>query len=106
MKHEPRPAIHMEKPLVKAWISLKVGWGWASGNHQGGANSVSQVHRVSDTAVACQLCQGEESEKEPRLLSGRKLPLSSYPHTRHFSSSLYGFPSAAPVLELRGSDYE
>ena len=26
-----------------AWVGLKVGWGRASGNHQGRANSVSQV---------------------------------------------------------------
>ena len=46
----------MEKPLEITWVGLKVGWGGASGNHQGGANNVSQVDGVSDMMPACQLC--------------------------------------------------
>ena len=56
MKHEPRQAICMEKPLKTAWVALKVGWSRASGNRQGGANSVSQVDEVSDMAPASWLC--------------------------------------------------
>ena len=42
----------MEKPLEQAWVGLKVGWGRASGNYQGGANNVSQVDEVSDMVPA------------------------------------------------------
>ena len=47
-------------------MGLKVGWGRASGNHQGGANSKSLVDGVLDTMSACRLCGslGEASEKE------------------------------------------
>ena len=48
LKHGPREAICMEKPVETAWVGPKVGWGWASGNDQGGAKSVSQVDGVSD----------------------------------------------------------
>ena len=37
----------MEKPLETAWVGLKVGWDRASGDHQGGANNVTQVDGVS-----------------------------------------------------------
>ena len=63
--------------------------------------------------LVCGLCGGESSVKEqgplPALLSGRKLPPSSHPDARQFSSSLYvsgAFQSAAPVLEHRGSESE
>ena len=48
----------MEKPLDTVLVGPKVGWGRASGNHQGGENSVSQVDGVSDMALACQLYVG------------------------------------------------
>ena len=58
----------MEKPLETAWVGLKVGCGGASGNHQRGANNVSQA------------LWREGSSKEqwslPTLLSGRKLFLA------------------------------
>ena len=44
-----------KNPLETAWVGPKVVWGRASGNHQGGANSVSQVNGVPDMAPACQL---------------------------------------------------
>ena len=47
MKQEPRPAIHMAKPLLIAD---------PSGDLQGGANSISQVDGVFDIAPAFQLC--------------------------------------------------
>ena len=56
MKLGSRQAIHMEKSLEAAWVDLKVGWGRASENHQGEANSVSQDDGVSDMMLACQLC--------------------------------------------------
>ena len=79
MKHEPRQAICMEKALETAWVDPQVGWGRASGNHQGGANSVSHVDGVSYMAPARSAPLWEEgSEKEqwplPALLFGRKLP--------------------------------
>ena len=56
MKHEPRPAIDMEKQL---------GWGGVSGDLQGGANSVSQFDGVSYMAPAAGSVAlwGEGSEK-------------------------------------------
>ena len=45
----------MKKPQETAWIGLQVGWGRASENHQGEANSVSQVGVVSDMELTCQL---------------------------------------------------
>ena len=50
MKHEPRPAIHMEKPLLTAvsWV----GWSLRGSNR---ANSVSQVDGFSLIAPTCQL---------------------------------------------------
>ena len=67
--------------METAWVGLKVGWGRASGNYQGGSYSVSQVGGVSDMAPACWLL-GEGSEKEqwplPALPSRRKLPPSSH----------------------------
>ena len=54
MQYESRPAIHMEKQL--GWAVNWVGWGGASGDLQGGSNSVSQVDGVSDMAPAYPLC--------------------------------------------------
>ena len=64
MKHEPRPAIPMEKQL--GWAHK---WDAAvSGDLQGGSNSVSQVNEVSDMTPACWLCgsagQGEEKSEK------------------------------------------
>ena len=46
----------MKKPLEIVGVGLKVGWDMVSGNHQRGANSVSQVDGVLDMVPACQLC--------------------------------------------------
>ena len=46
----------MEKPLEIDCVVPKVGWDRVSGNHQSGANSVSQVDVVSAMAPACGLC--------------------------------------------------
>ena len=55
----------MEKPLETPWVGLQVGWGRVSENHQGGVNSVSQVHGDPDMVFTYQLCWGGEgSEKE------------------------------------------
>ena len=101
----------MEKPLEIARVGSKVGWTSASGNHHSGANSISQIDGDSDMLSSCELCMGEGSEKKqwplPTLLSGRKLPPSSHPDARQFSSSLYdsdAFQSAAQELGLRGSE--
>ena len=44
------------KPLETAWVGLIVGWSRARENHQGGANSVSQVVGVSDMVPTCGFC--------------------------------------------------
>ena len=115
MKLEPKPAIHMEKPLLTAWVGLQFGWDRASGDLQGGANNVSQVDGVSDTAPACWLCDyvgvgfRKRTMASATFLSGRKVSHSSHLDARHFSSSLYttgAFQAATPVLKLRGSQFE
>ena len=64
MKHEPKPAIHMEKQL---------GWGRISGDLQDGSNSVNQVDGISDMAPVCQLCRGKVIElfNSKQLLLGK-----------------------------------
>ena len=77
LKHEPRQDIHMEKPLYTVWVPTWVGpkfrWGRASENHQGRANSVSQVDAVSDMVVPACLYVREGLFKEQWLLPS--LPL-------------------------------
>ena len=63
MKHEPRQAICMEKSLEVAWVGPQVESGGVSGNHQGGANSVSQVDGDSDIAPPA-ISVGEGPAKE------------------------------------------
>ena len=53
----------MEKALETAWVDPQVGWGRASGNHQGGANGVSQVDGDSDIAPPA-ISVGEGPAKE------------------------------------------
>ena len=111
LKHEPRQAICMERPLKTAWASPRVGRGGASGNHQGGGNSVSQVDEASDMAPTCPLCGSRAQKRNNGLCQhfcvGEKLSPSSRPDARHCSSSLYvsgAFQAAALVLELSGSE--
>ena len=109
-KYEAREAICVEKPLETAWMGLKVGWGGLSGNHQGGANSVSQVGRGSAMLLACQLCgvglrKGTMASASTFLLSESSLPSSFRSDARQFISypNVPGaFQSAAPVPQLRG----
>ena len=101
MKHEPRPAILMEKPLLTAvsWVGQSLALG---------------ISRTGQTVLArlmeshiCHLLAG--SVALPTFLSGRKLSPSSCLDARHFSSSLFApgaFQTATPVLELRGSESE
>ena len=72
----------MEKTLETAWVGPQIGWSRLSGNHQGGADSVSQADGDSDMVPACQFCvcfvRGglrKEQWPLPALLSERKLPL-------------------------------
>lgn len=109
LKHDPRQAICMENPLGTALVSLKVGCGGVSGNHQGGANSVSQDGGDSAIAPACWLCVyvcvGEGSRK--RTVASASTTSSSLPDVRQFVFSLCvsgAFQAAAPVLKLRGSE--
>ena len=82
MKHEPRPGIHMENPLLTAWVGPKVGWDRASGDLQDRANSVGQDDGVSDMAHPCWLCVSVEGGFRT-FLSGRKLAPSSHLNARH-----------------------
>ena len=94
MKHEPRPAIHMEKQFG---CPRKLESGGDSGDLLGRSNSVSQVDGVSDMAPACWLCGG-------RFRKGTMA--SAHIDARHFHFSLYTtgpFQAAILLLELRGS---
>ena len=73
MKHESRPAIHLEKQL--GWAQ-KLGGAESLGISKAGQTSVSQFDGVSDMAPACWLCvwRGEDSEK------GKWLLLALMPH--------------------------
>ena len=86
MKHEPRPAIHMEKQ--PGW-ACNLG-GTVSGDLQSRANSVSQVVGVSDIAPACSVALWREVSEwpVPSFLSGRKLSPSSRLDSSHFILSL------------------
>ena len=53
MKHDQRPAIHMEKSWLTVWVGPSFGWDTVSGELQGEANSVDGV---SDMAPTCQVC--------------------------------------------------
>ena len=93
-------------------MGLKFGWGWASGNRQGGTNSVRLMEpQIWYPPAGCMaLWGGEDSEKEqwppPASLSRRILPLRSHPEAKQLISSLYvsdALQSAVPILELTGS---
>ena len=56
MKNEPRPAIHMEKSLLTAWVGPYIVLDGVSGHLQGRANRVGQVDGDSDMAPTCRLC--------------------------------------------------
>ena len=111
MKHEPRPAIHMEKPLLSTWVGMLVGWRGGLGDLQSRANRVSQVDGVSNMASICQLygSVGEEFRKHTMdsvyLSVGRNWSLTPRRGARHFNSSLYitgAFQGVTLMLELRG----
>ena len=81
-------------------MGLPVGWSRASGDLQGGSNSVSQVDGVSDLApdagsVGVAFCKG--------------IMPSAHLGARYFSFSLRttdALQAATPVLDLRGSKSE
>ena len=89
LKHGPRQAICIEKPLETAWVILKVGWARTSRNHQGGSNCVSQAHGVSNMVLTWQLCGSvsgglrKGTIASASILSGRKMSPSTCSETRH-----------------------
>ena len=94
-------------------MGRKVGLGRISGNHHGKANSVKQPDRDSDMAPASLFSSPvggrvgafrKGTVASDSILSGRKLLPSSCHDAGHFILSLCAFQSAAPVLELRGSE--
>ena len=100
----------MKKQPEAAWVGPKAEWGRASGNHQGGANSVRKDDGVSDLVLSSSGSGGEGSDKEqwPLLviLSGRKLLPISHPDDGQFSFFSYvsdNFHSAASTLVSEGA---
>ena len=95
MKHEPRPAIHVEKQL-----------GWAHklrGEESPGISKEGQtlLARLMESQIWHQLA-GSVGEGFRKMTSARL-------DARPFSFSQYAtgaFQAAAPVLELRGSESE
>ena len=102
----------MEKIQGTAWMGQKIGWRRASGNHQGGANNVSQVDGVSDMVPSCQLCGslGEGSEKEQwplvALCLGESSPTSCHDSIQFFLNVSDAFQSAVLTLYSKGSESE
>ena len=106
--------------METALLGPKVELGRTSGNQQDKANSVNQHDEISDMAPACLFCGSvgvgvggrlgafrKGTVASDSILSGRKLLPSSCHDARHFILSLCAFgafQSAAPVLELRGSE--
>ena len=86
-------------------MDLQARWGMVSRNHQGGANSVSQVDGVSDMTPTCQLCGDKAQQRnngfcQPFCL-GQSCPSSSCPDARHPCSSTCipgAFEAASPEL--------
>ena len=95
MKHEPRPAIQMEKQFV-----------WAC--NLGGVGSLG-ISKVGET-VLTRLMESQIWDKLVGSVEGgftKGTMASAHPDARHFSFSLYttgAFQAAIPVLELRGSE--
>nr|KAF6437991.1 hypothetical protein HJG59_008691 [Molossus molossus] len=100
----------MVKQLATAWVGLKVVWGGASGNHQGGATSVSQVAGVPDMAAVCRPREGVTKGTKALTagLSRRKTPLqpSLQCQTAQFFPVCLWCPSSclSPKLSGRESD--
>ena len=111
MKHEPNPAIHMEKQLVWTYI---LGGKEPQGISRAGQTVLSRLMESQIwTSLPALGSVGEEFRKGqwpvPNFQSGRKLCPSFCFDTRHFSSSLYAtvaFQAATLVLELRESESE
>ena len=107
-------SIPMEKSVNNLGGPI-VEWDKVSRDLQGGANSVSQVHGVSNMAPTCQLCGSVKGGLRKGTLAStcctvwEKAVHSSCLDVRHFSFSLYAtgsFQSATRVLELRVSESE
>ena len=97
MKHEPRPAIHMEKQL-----------GWAP--KLGGSESLG-ISRAGQTVLArlvgSQIWHQPSGSVGPRFRKGTVAAVCL--DASHFTSSLYAtgaFQTATPGLELRGRESE
>lgn len=69
--------------MKKVLVELQIRWGMVSGNHEAGANNVSQVDGDTGMTPVCWLCQWDDSAKKqwplPALLYVRKLPLKPSP---------------------------
>ena len=99
MKHEPRPAVHMEKQL---------GWAHMLGEVESlGISKAGQtvLSRLMESQIWCQLAGSVWGGGGFR----KGTMASTCLDARHFSLSLYttgAFQAATLVLELRGSESE
>ena len=96
MKHEPRSAIHMEKPL----------W-WA---HKLGGEESLGISKVGQTLLA-RLIESQIWHQPTSSMGGglsKETTTSAVLDARHFSFSLStgALQTATPVLELKGSESE
>ena len=97
MKHEPRPAIHIEEQL--GW-ACKLGGAESLGTSKAGSTVLA---RMMESQIWYQLASPVREGFKKGTVS------SSFLDTRPFSFSLCttgAFQAATPVLELRGSESE
>ena len=95
MKHEQRPAIHMEKQL---------GWAYKLGGAESlGISKAGQtvLARLMKSQIWCELPDSLQGGFRKGTMASARLD------ARHFSFSQYttgAFQAATPVLELRGNE--
>ena len=80
MKHEPRPAIHMEKQL---------GWAYKLGGLESQGISKARQTVLQVDGVSAMGRRGSEKGQWPAFLSGRRLSPTFLLDAGHFSFSLY-----------------
>ena len=96
----------MEKLLEAAWVGWQVRLGRISGNHQGGANSDSQVNGDSDMVPSVSLRrEGSEKEQQPvttSILKNATFPALALMPDNSVSPCLFpmAFRAGAPVQAL------
>ena len=89
----------MEQPLEMTWVGSQAGMGGVSGNHQGGANSVSEISADSEP----------DGGSAGKMLRKGTMAFANTPiWTKAVPPAFFQKPdnSGTPVLELRVSKFK